>query len=85
MSMIGKLPNPAQWVPPKPGRPEAQALKTHRVDTVRQIVDLALGHGMESVRPAQLSNARCDVRTRDNSFLEGVEPAFVLMSTCAAA
>ena len=36
-------------------------------------------------RPAQLSNARCDVRTRDNSFLEGVEPAFVLMSTCAAA
>jgi len=25
-------------------------------------------------RPAQLSNARCDVRTRDNSLLEGVEP-----------
>jgi hypothetical protein len=35
-------------------------------------------------RPAQLSNARCDVRTRDNSRLEGVEPAFVLMSIAAA-
>ena len=49
--MIGKYPKEqdARWVPPKPDRPEAQDLKTRRVDTVRQIVSLALGHGMEIV------------------------------------
>ena len=43
MSMIGKLPNPAQWVPPKP------ALKKNDVETVREIINLALGDGMEIV------------------------------------
>lgn len=41
--MIGKLPNPAQWVPPKP------ALKKNDVETVREIINLALGDGMEIV------------------------------------
>jgi len=43
MAVIGELTNAALRVPPKP------ALKPNHVETVRQIVNLALGDGMEIV------------------------------------